>query len=153
MNETTRRRFTLLLLAGTGLNLTAAATMEVYCVPEGRYRRLLESAILKHTEALGFSAEDYDGFIREFQAVHHVDRAEYLLGFGWPIYRWSRIFERSADLRSKLENWEERVTTTFLLSTNYFDPARDGAPSYIGLYIPGLRPCQNPFARRRAVDA
>jgi len=152
MTGLTRRRLTKLLLVGTGVNLVAGAAMELYLLPDGRFRELVRSALFRRVGDLGFTDEDFDRFVVEYQAIHRVEREEQLLGYAWPVYRWSPLLEQAESMRTKLENWEERLITQFLLSTDYFAADRTGDPRYVTLYSPGLRPCQNPFARLRSTD-
>lgn len=152
MNDVSRRRFTQLLLVGTGVNLAAGAAMEVYLLPDGRFRELVSSALLKRAGDLGFKPDDFERFLSDYCSARRPWPTEAILSYGWPIYRWTSLLERSEAIQSKLENWEERLVTQFLLSTDYFAPGRTKDPMYVALYAPGLRPCRNPFARQRTID-
>lgn len=152
-NRWTRRRFVRLLLLGTVVNLLASGSLAAFFSAGGRQRSLVVAALRRHLPGLGFTDRDYQRFAAARWASAQVvrTRGEALLAWGWPIYATTSWLERSR-LAGRLERWSERVVTDFLLSTDYFDRARSGAPRYVALHTAGFAGCGNPLAWIRSAD-
>lgn len=144
-----RRTFVYVLFAGAGVNLIAAGTLDDYWTDRGRFGRLILACLRRHLHGLGFSEPDYQRFVRDKCRRHTMDEKEYGFSFVWPVYAWTSLLDRRPELAAQIENWEEKLITEFLLSTDFFDSARCGTPRYVAYYEAGTHPCRNPFARLR----
>lgn len=144
-----RRAFVRLLVAGTGVNLVAGGALDGLWTDGGRQTRLTLAALRSRLAGLGFTEADFRRFARDRIRREEMDDKEYRFSFVWPVYAWTTILHNRPGLGGQIENWEEKLITQFLLSTNYFAPHRKQPPTYQGYYAPGKDPCRNPFARLR----
>lgn len=147
-----RRAFVGVLAVGTGVNLVAGGALDGLWTDAGRHTRLVIAALRRHLSGLGFSETDFHRFARDRIRREPMDSREYKFSFAWPVYAWTNILQERANLGTQIENWEEKLITQFLLSTNYFEADRRQAPVYRNYYAPGKEPCRNPFARLRNPD-
>lgn len=142
-----RRGFLWVGCLGIGANVAAL----LLPAPRVRQRRILEATLRKYLDGVGFDDHDFERFAREYARANPVDWLEEKLAPAWPVYRHTRMLERTY-LAPNLERYAERIVTRFLLATDIFEPAREGAPRYLGLSTPLKNGCLNPLAKLRPVD-
>jgi len=126
-----------------------------YFNQQQRIARILLAAFDKRIAFLHWDRGEVKQFIQDFMAddrnanfLQKVNKLSYL----YPIYNYSHLLE-ATHYANKLHNFEERVISRFLLSTDFFwDGANEKQViTYLNYYDPHRSPCQNPFAQWQEV--
>jgi hypothetical protein len=134
-----------ILIAGAAVNLSAVVLLS----PTLRYQRVIVATLRKHLVGLGFREQEYERFAREFCGERPMNSKEKRLSLVWPVYFHTNLLEHSP-VASQLESYAEKVVTSFLLATDWFDDTRNGPPRYLGLYTSDGTPVlHNPLAKLR----
>lgn len=122
-----------------------------YFSQQERIAQILLAAFDKRIAFLQWDRNEVKQFIQDFMAdarnqdfLKKVNKLSYL----HPIYRYTNLLEKTS-YANKLRNFEERLISKFLLSTDFFwDGANEAQPvTYLSYYDPHRTPCQNPFAQ------
>lgn len=124
---------------------------EGYFNRSDRIARILLAAFDKRIAFLQWDRMEVKQFIQDFMAdarnaafIQKVNKLSYM----YPIYTYTNLLEMT-HYQNKIQNFEERVISRFLLSTDFFlDNADETQPvTYLSYYDPHRSPCQNPFSQ------
>jgi len=151
-HKMSRRAF--IISSTVGIFAVAASVWTVksgYLNTHDRMTKTIFAVFEKRLSYLKWDKAQIMSFIKDF--ITHTRNKGYLkkvrsLSFFYPLYAHSNLLERTS-LASKLHNFEERIITKFLLSTNFFREGADETKpvTYLSYYDPYKMPCQNPFAQ------
>lgn len=142
------RRRLLLGVAGAagaaGLGLWAFGRTAIEARIASVLRRKLADLKLDEAGVRAFARDQADRIIGKRMTMNRI-RYHLTAGSSLSFGR----FARSRDTRSRIDRAEDRLVSTFLVSTDFFfhdgDPAR--TVTYLGYYDAMTRPCSSPFAR------
>ena len=148
-----RRAFIISSTVGIFTVATSAWTVKSgYLSTQDRITRIIFAIFEKRLSYLKWDKAQVMTFIKDF--ITYPGNQEYLekvryLSFFYPLYVHTGWLESTSFATNKIRNFEERIVTQFLLSTNFF---REGADEtkpvkYLYYYDPYKTPCQNPFAQ------
>jgi len=132
-----------------GAALAAAAAGLGWAGMNGRDEDAIAMVIWSRLDYLRMDADGVRRFAADLARQHVVSsfRLHALLGLG-PIYRRSDLLARTP-IAELLRNGEERITSLYLLSSDFFANGMDVSKTvkYLGFFDP-LCCTGNPFARR-----
>ncbi len=140
----TRRSFVLALLAGLGL--AAGATWRL---TRGNDAETIEAVVRKKLGYLKLDPEGLRRFAGDLAERRLISRSRLrVLRAAGPLYMRLAL-DGDNFLAHAVLHGEERITTLYLLSSDFFINQADESRTvrYLGYYDP-LRACANPFARR-----
>jgi hypothetical protein len=142
MQRITRRR-----LIGTAI--AAAVGLTGWCAYENNYSNLIVSILTTKLEFLNLDEVDLNTFAHEFAADAGTFGSKgHLLALTYPVLRRAD-FMRMGKADTEIAEFEYRVVSKFLLSTDYFKNGADETRPvrYVAYNSPYRFACGNPFAQ------
>lgn len=113
-------------------------------------RRIITAIIHKRLHYLDKDADGLRLFCEEFQkrmSPESIEKAEWL-GIFQPVYSFTNFFALMPGFKT-IQDFEERVVTQYLLSSDFFVKGFNLLQQvrYLRYYDPYTSPCTNPFAK------
>jgi hypothetical protein len=141
-------------LAGAVAAASAASGLLGLAYSRSSQEKTIASIVYKRLPYLKLDHAGVQQFARDFAARRLLSGARLrLVGLVWPVYRrlpldhsGSRL---GSSLRDRLEHAEERIVSTYLISSDFFTHGADQSRvvCYRGCYDALSHACGNPFCR------
>jgi hypothetical protein len=144
-----RRREILLALTGFGLAAAVSSRLLRASDEEG-----VAAIVFKRLKYLKLDPEGVREFARDYSATGVISSAKLrVVAAAGPLYR-NLPLSGANPLANGIRHGEERIVTTFLLSSDFFlSGADEGNTVHYLRFFDALQGCRNPFARMVAQGA
>lgn len=114
-----------------------------------REEQAIAMVVLRRLDYLHLDPDGVQQFARDMARLHVISRSRLrALAFISPVYTHFALSEGQSALAGVLRHGEDRLVSTFLISSDFFAQGADTARTvkYLGLLDP-RHACGNPFAR------
>jgi hypothetical protein len=141
-------------LAGAVAAAAAASGLLGLAYSRSSQEKTIASIVYRRLPYLKLDHAGVQQFARDFAARRLLSGTRLrLVGLVWPLYRRLRLDHSGSrlgsSLRDRLEHAEERIVSTYLISSDFFTHGADQSRvvCYRGCYDALSHACGNPFCR------